>query len=86
MWGGLLDQAIVGQKTNNVAQPEATQPKIGGQIPFLPEKLLEAPLRDATDRGQFRLVIGGPPGAAFPVPDEFQFPKHTTPQLINRAL
>ena len=79
MRGGLLDQAIVGQKTDDVTQPEATQPKIGGQIPFLPEKLLEASLRDATGKGQFRLVVAGPPGAAFPVPDEFQFPKHTAP-------
>jgi hypothetical protein len=79
----LLDGGTFGQGQQTIAQAQADQPAMRAAGGAIVEELLEASFRDAAGEGEFRQIIAGPPGAAFPVPDEFQFPKHTAPQLVK---
>ncbi len=81
--GGCLDGGTFWQVQNSIAQAKADQPVMGTKAKTDMEELLEASFGDATGEGEFRRIIAGPPGSAFPVPDEFKFPKHTAPLLVK---
>lgn len=77
--GRFFDGDSLWQSHHTIAQTKTNQPAMRAKAASFVEELLEAAFADPADEGEFGHVVAGPPGAAFPVPDEFQFPKHTAP-------